>query len=356
MFERFDDDARRVVVLAQEDARVLQHDFIGSEHLLLALSRAESGIVFDTFRSFELTHDAVRARVEEIVGVGSTAPAGHIPFTPRAKKVLELSLREAMALQDTSIRAEHILLGLTADGIGVATRMLDALGADLSEIREKVLELRGAVPPRAEIRTAFAAQRGASMAMMQTWGGPGGRPVPRCALCRRDEANVERVLVAGGLRLCSDCAHAAVAQLDALPDDAPKLVRYRPPETAPTDQDAAIAGIERAFDAVMGPMHLPLDDALAYVEGGVAARDVLEGSRAGAEYAPMLPSDQTVERVRFLGETEAEVSLGLWMPGSPQPMLFPVHAVCEDGTWKVSRSAVDHFARLGQQFRPRPGF
>src|SRR5882672_5644200 len=143
MFERFSDDARRVVVLAQEEARVLGHNHIGTEHLLLALTRADAGIVFDAFRYFELTHDAARARVEEIIGAGGTEPSGHIPFTPRAKKVLELSLREAMALGDTEIGSEHILLGVTTEGTGVASRVLEALGAEPTPLREKVLELRG---------------------------------------------------------------------------------------------------------------------------------------------------------------------------------------------------------------------
>jgi hypothetical protein len=133
-------------------------------------------------------------------------------------------------------------------------------------------------------------------------------------------------------------------------------VRFRRPDHAPADKDASVAAIESAFDAVFAPMHLPVDEALAYVEGGELARDLLEQLRQGAEHAPMVSSDQTVERVRFLDEDDAEVSLGLWFPGNPQPMLFPVQAVREDGTWKVSRSTVEHFARLAQRFRRPPGF
>ncbi len=361
MFERFSDDARRVVVLAQEDARLVGHEYIGTEHLLLALAHVETGIVFDAFRFFELTYDAIRTRVEEIVP-GASAPSGHIPFTPRAKKVLELSLREALALGDTAIGSEHLLLGITAEGTGVAARVLEALGAEPTALREKVLELRGDGTPRpaVEFRAGPSEWRGAvavgrSTGMLQTWGGPGGRLVPRCALCGRDEDRCERMLVAGGVRLCSDCARAAVASLDALPDDAPKLVRYRRPEVALEDKDAAVAAIERAFDAVFSPLRLPVDEALAYVEGGNQARELLEALREGGDHAPMMSSDQTVERVRFFDESEAEVSFGIWLPGNPQPMLFPVHAVCEDGTWNVARSAVQHFAQLAQQYR-RPGF
>jgi ATP-dependent Clp protease ATP-binding subunit ClpC len=362
MFERFGDDARRVVVSAQEDARRLGHDHIGTEHLLLALARVDGGAVFGTFRFFELTYDGLRQRVEQIAP-GGIAPSGHIPFTPRAKHALELSLREALALHDETIRAEHILLGVLTEGSGVAVRVLEGSGVELGAMRERLLEQHGDGSshgddqPRGELRSARAtAARATGRSAMPMLGPFGaGRPVPRCALCGRDEERVERMLVAGGVRLCADCARAAAAQLDALPPDAPKLVRYRRPEHAPSDKEAAIAAIEVAFDAVFSPVRLPDDDALAYVEGGEEARDVLQALREGSEHAPMVPSDQTVERVRFLDEDSAEVSYGIWMPGNPQPMLFPVHAVREDGIWKVSRSAVEHFARLAEQFR-RPGF
>jgi hypothetical protein len=356
MFERFGDDARRVVVVAQEEARGLSHNAIGTEHLLLALARVEREVVVDTFRYFELTYDGLRARVEEMTS-GGAVPSGHIPFTPDAKKVLERSLGEAIGLGDSGIHAEHVLLGMLDEGTGVAARVLEDAGVELAAVREKVLELRSGTSSRPEtsMRAGPPVGRLEQVAVFQNWGPAGGRPVPRCALCGRDEDHCERVLVAGGVRLCSDCARDAVAQLDALPTDAPKLVRYRRPERAPSDKDAAIAAIEAAFDAVLGPMQLPVDDALAHVEGGEQLRDLLVALREGAINAPMVPSDQTVERVRFVDETTAEVSLGLWMPGNPQPMLFPVHAVCEAGTWKVARSTVEHFARLGQSFR-RPGF
>src|SRR5215467_10045627 len=98
MFERFTDRARRVVVLAQEEARLLKHNYIGTEHLLLGLMREEEGLAAQTLQALGLSHEVVRQRVSEIVGPGDAAQSGHIPFTPRAKKALELSLREALAL------------------------------------------------------------------------------------------------------------------------------------------------------------------------------------------------------------------------------------------------------------------
>jgi len=116
MFERFTDRARRVVVLAQEEARLLNHNYIGTEHLLLGLIREGDGVAAEALESLGISLDAVRQQVEEIIGQGQQAPSGHIPFTPRAKKVLELSLREATQLGQDHIGAEHILLGLVREG------------------------------------------------------------------------------------------------------------------------------------------------------------------------------------------------------------------------------------------------
>ena len=134
MFERFTDRARRVVVLAQEEARLLNHNYIGTEHILLGLIHEGEGVAAKALESLGISLEAVRAQVEEIIGHGGTAPSGHIPFTPRAKKVLELSLREALQLGHNYIGTEHILLGLIREGEGVAAQVLVKLGADLSRV------------------------------------------------------------------------------------------------------------------------------------------------------------------------------------------------------------------------------
>ena len=132
MFERFTDRARRVVVLAQEEARMLNHNYIGTEHILLGLIHEGEGVAAKALESLNISLEAVRQQVEEIIGQGQAAPTGHIPFTPRAKKVLELSLREALQLGHNYIGTEHILLGLIREGEGVAAQVLVKLGADLS--------------------------------------------------------------------------------------------------------------------------------------------------------------------------------------------------------------------------------
>ncbi|WP_275001938.1 ATP-dependent Clp protease ATP-binding subunit [Promicromonospora iranensis] len=141
MFERFTDRARRVVVLAQEEARMLNHNYIGTEHILLGLIHEGEGVAAKALESLGISLDGVRTQVTEIIGEGQQAPSGHIPFTPRAKKVLELSLREALQLGHNYIGTEHILLGLIREGEGVAAQVLTKMGADLNKVRQQVIQL-----------------------------------------------------------------------------------------------------------------------------------------------------------------------------------------------------------------------
>jgi ATP-dependent Clp protease ATP-binding subunit ClpC len=161
MFERFTDRARRVVVLAQEEARMLNHNYIGTEHILLGLIHEGEGVAAKALESLGISLEGVRQQVEEIIGQGQQAPSGHIPFTPRAKKVLELSLREALQLGHNYIGTEHILLGLIREGEGVAAQVLVKLGADLNRVRQQVIQLlsgyQGKEPAAAGTATGEAA-------------------------------------------------------------------------------------------------------------------------------------------------------------------------------------------------------
>jgi len=156
VFERFTDRARRVVVLAQEEARLLNHNYIGTEHILLGLIHEGEGVAAKALESLGISLEAVRAQVEEIIGHGGQAPSGHIPFTPRAKKVLELSLREALQLGHNYIGTEHILLGLIREGEGVAAQVLVKLGADLSRVRQQVIQLLSGYAGQKEGQAATA--------------------------------------------------------------------------------------------------------------------------------------------------------------------------------------------------------
>lgn len=141
MFERFSDRARRVVVLAQEEARGLNFNYIGTEHLLLGLIHEGEGVAAKALESLGLSLEGVREQVEEIIGLGQNASAGHLPFTPRAKTVLELSLREALQLGHSYIGTEHLLLGLIREGEGVAAQALQKQGVDTSTLRSRIINI-----------------------------------------------------------------------------------------------------------------------------------------------------------------------------------------------------------------------
>jgi ATP-dependent Clp protease ATP-binding subunit ClpA len=156
LFERFTDRARRVVVLAQEEARLLNHNYIGTEHILLGLIHEGQGVATLALESLGISPEALRAQVEERIGHGAEEPSGHLPFTPRAKKALELSLREALQLGHNYIGTEHLLLGLLRESEGVAAQVLVELGADRDRVGQQIIELlrgdAGAVHPDPQTR------------------------------------------------------------------------------------------------------------------------------------------------------------------------------------------------------------
>jgi ATP-dependent Clp protease ATP-binding subunit ClpC len=162
MFERFSDRARRVVVLAQDEARNLGHNYIGTEHILLALVDEGHGVAARALQAMGVSQDAARQQVEEIIGRGAGASEGHIPFTPRAKNVLEMSLREALQLGHHYIGTEHILLGLIREGDGVGAQVLAGLGVDLNRARQQVIQLLHGRP--APVATGDLRERLASVA------------------------------------------------------------------------------------------------------------------------------------------------------------------------------------------------
>lgn len=197
MFERFTDRARRVVVLAQEEARMLNHNYIGTEHVLLGLIHEGQGIAARALNASGVAHDTVRSQVLDIVGRGLAPPTGHIPFTPRAKKVLEFSLREALALQHNYIGTEHILLGAITEGEGVAAQCLARLGVGPEALRAKILEILSD-PSSADAAPEAAVARGEGH-MTQVLFGVGSAedaPGPRCGRCHADLGSTARTTVA----------------------------------------------------------------------------------------------------------------------------------------------------------------
>ena len=209
MFERFTDKARRVVVLAQEEARMLNHNYIGTEHILLGLIHEGEGVAAKALESLNISLEAVRQQVEEIIGQGQAAPTGHIPFTPRAKKVLELSLREALQLGHNYIGTEHILLGLIREGEGVAAQVLQKLGADLNRVRQQVIQLLSGYT-----------------------GGEHAEPAGAAAPTRGElaEKGLASHVEVGGFPLCPFCStplsgSTAIREIPAGGEDEPPLVR-----------------------------------------------------------------------------------------------------------------------------------
>jgi len=152
MFERFTEQARQVVVLAQEEARSLRHDYIGTEHLLLGLLREEGGLAARALRGLDIHDERVRAEVVRIVGPREEVTSGRFPFTPRAKKVLELALREALSLGHNYIGTEHLLLGLARENDGIAARILLDFDADWEKIRNEVIRMLAAAPRPSSVR------------------------------------------------------------------------------------------------------------------------------------------------------------------------------------------------------------
>jgi len=172
MFERFTNRARHVVVLAQEEARRLHHNYIGTEHVLLGLLGEPGGLAFRALERFGMSLEGTREEVKAVVGSGNATPSGHIPFTPRAKKILELALREALQLHHNYIGTEHILLGVIREGGGVGAQVLKQHSADLTPIRMAVLDLLSTVPAEAE------ATRGRRWLRRRSAAGPGETPEP----------------------------------------------------------------------------------------------------------------------------------------------------------------------------------
>jgi ATP-dependent Clp protease ATP-binding subunit ClpC len=232
MFERFTDRARRVVVLAQEEARMLNHNYIGTEHILLGLIHEGEGVAAKALESLGISLEAVRQQVEEIIGQGQQAPSGHIPFTPRAKKVLELSLREALQLGHEYIGTEHILLGLIREGEGVAAQVLTNLGADMDRTRQQVINLlhglQGEAGDRPSLRLGgFSARRLEEVVSQQV------------------EQIVSRLDAIDG-RLAAIERHLGIATESPGPEPPPE---EQPPEEQPPEEQPPEEGQARSQEA-----------------------------------------------------------------------------------------------------------
>jgi hypothetical protein len=326
VFERFTDQARRVVVLAQEEARLLNHPYIGSEHALLGVLAEGHGTGAHTLRSLDVSIEMVRAKVVALVGRGDRAPSGHIPFTPQAKRALEGALREALHAGDHEIGTEHLLLGLIREGDSTAARVLTELGLDPDAVRQRVADLR-AGPGDVHIAHGPPPRGG-----MSASGVPFGPPWSACSFCGRDLWEVDHYVVGNGAVICDVCVALARTAVDDAPSDdrslrLPARVFGDPPD------DKAVAEIVEVVELVL--FSGPAGDATraAGLEDGERLAPLQVQARRRHEGVDV---EHRLDRIRFIGPDLAEVRVGISLVGGPG-MTFEGRVLRIDGSWKVSR-------------------
>ncbi len=346
VFERFTDRARRVLVLAQEEARLLGHGFIGTEHILLGLIHEGEGVAAKALELLGVSLTAVREKVEDTIGgAAEIDPGGSMPFTPRAKKALELSLREALQLGHRYIGTEHMLLGLVREGEGVAAHVLESLGADLGRVRQQVIRLMSGSQ---EAVGAGAVSLGTGK------GGPrsgwrvvrAGRNLPvgvaeSCLLCGRDLWEVNHYIEGDEGRVCDHCVRAAATVLDAAGGYALRVLPMPPRVFGEVPDRGAVGGLVDAVDAIVGPA------ASRHRRSGV-----LEDAEALEPRLRMLDDrlagGSRLSRVRFLAPDRAELRFHFRVVGVDGDITVRGEALRIDGRWVLSRLAVvDALERAG---------
>jgi hypothetical protein len=332
VFERFTDRARRVVVLAQEEARLLNHNYIGTEHILLGLIHEGEGVAALALTGLDISLERVRTEVEEIIGQGDEAPAGHIPFTPRAKKVLELGLREALQLNHNYIGTEHILLGLIREGEGVGAKVLVKLGADLPRVRQQVIQLlSGYQPGPRDVPSS-----GASLVLPEPPALVGGTPM-HCSFCGADLWDIDHYLACDRATICPDCMAAGQRAIEQAASSAEPAFGpvYLPPRISGSEPDDPEASNEvaSAFTTLFEES-TTREAKVDALEDGAALATVLDEAAARR---PSLPGPVRVRvlRIRFLTERRARVRFAFLIGGSELPQ--DGEAVKVDDRWRVSR-------------------
>jgi len=328
VFERFTDRARRVLVLAQEEARLLNHSFIGTEHILLGLVHDGEGVAAKALESLGVTLTAVRLQVVEAIGLSDSPPSGSPPFTPRAKKVLELALREALQLGHSYIGTEHLLLGLVREGEGVAAQVLVSLGADLLQVRSVAIRLMGGGPGAVDavewkegVRARVRPRRTVS-------------PAATCALCGRDLWESAHFVTAGRVSICEACVRSASDLLESAKPEQRSL--HMPPRVfgeAPDDDT-----LHEVVGALRSALSVSTQEKVrsTVVEDADRVAWMLVGltGRLAAE-----PEDVRVVRVRFPTADTAEVRVEVSAVDGTQS-LADGRVVRRDGHWVVSSDTV----------------
>lgn len=340
MFERFTTEARSIVVQAQDEARLIKHNYVGTEHLLLAMLRPDTATA-DALSSVGISLEPTRAMVVGIVGEGGSSPTGHIPFTPRAKKVLELSLREAIKLGDNSIRAEHVLLGLVREGDGVAAQVLIKQRASLDQVREAALAQLSRSPGArrpAPLRDAPGGQTPAAhsalaVARQLAATGPVGSHHLLEALARSPESAAARVLAALGVDAETLAAKIDEIGLDGSTDLTPTEAAARR-VTVRLEGDAADPAGRRVIIELGDEHTVGLVDTMIDVVGGpLRGDDPVAGSLVGLWEAVSAELSAVAERLA--GPDDA----GEGEPGDEPGVLRPVRAAIESRLMRRRRTS-----------------
>jgi hypothetical protein len=348
VFERFTDRARRVVVLAQEEARLLNHNYIGTEHILLGLIHDQEGVAAKALDALKISHEAVRRQVIDIVGQGEGAPSGHIPFTPRAKKVLELSLREAIGLGHNYIGTEHILLGLVREGEGVAATIVVALGGNLDRVRAQVIEtLADYQPGSGDVPSsepeALRLARGIAVPPGMSFG---ANPTSHCSFCGRDLWEVDRYIASPGASICPDCvttSHDALSAARASDQSGWGPLQLPPRVFGPAPREpSALPAIEHAFRTVFADATTDEEKAEALEDGSELLTALVEARQRVPALGPVRVH---VQRVRFLDEGRARVGFAILLGRGNGPS-FEGTAVETNGVWRVSRETFCHVVAM----------
>jgi Clp amino terminal domain, pathogenicity island component/ClpX C4-type zinc finger len=357
VFERFTDRARRVLVLAQDEAHLLNHGFIGTEHILLGLIREGEGVAAKVLEQLDIQLEAVRERVEETIGLSTGAPVGSPPFTPRAKKVLELGYREALQLGHQYIGTEHILLGIVREGEGVGAQVLVSLGADLALVRQTVIRILSG-----QIGEPVSEARGTITPIRQV----GEAGLVACSFCGRQPPETGQLVSGSDAYICEHCirdwsrrltgesrsyVQAAVHHVSHVGDVDPT----GPP---PEDVEAARAEIGATF-AEYGNLGDNLSDdgqSVLSVERGENLGPTLVAAQQRNRH--VVPEDAevvvSVDEVVFIDQEHAAVWLSVAVDGRYFLRQHRGDAVVVEDRWKIARSTFCELMRLAGVECPPP--
>jgi hypothetical protein len=350
VFERFTDRARQALALAQEESRLLGHDFIGTEHILLGLIREEDGIAAKALQRMGIALEDARAKVAEMIGLSDSTPPTGPPFTPRAKKVLELALREALQLGHNHIGTEHMLLGVVREGEGVGAQVLVNLGAGLAETRMTVLSMlnqAASAPDRPQDLPRRAPRVASDRGL-----------VLRCSFCNQEPPATGRMIVGTNAFICEHCIEhwseslsRAPAQKDTSREgrETMTLIHGSHPAgaqsvAAPADPDAARAEIEAAFVACAT---LSEDrQSVPSVEGGADLGPTLAQALEPSPFQHTVDVRIAVSSVEFIDTDHANVAFTVTIDGVRRFRNRQGTALVVDGAWKVARTTFCDLMRL----------